>query len=321
VNSPFVSLLVGVLVIPAAVLAWLALGERALRLLPVRAQDRVRPWIWLAVPLLLGGTILAYPLVRTVIMSFQGSTGEDYVGLDNYSWVFSSQIRPVLVNNLIWLIVLPVVTLALGLVIAALADRVRYEWLVRTIMILPMAISFSAAAVIWRLMYAYQPPGAAQTGTLNGVLNALGIDTQPFLSDPAITTWALIAVGVWMSTGTAMLMLSAAIKNIDHSTLEAARLDGAGELRAFWHIAIPQIAPTIIVVYTTQVIFALKIFDIVYTMTNGAFDTNVIANRMYAELFQARDYGHASAIAVVLLLAAVPIIVVNVRHFREENAR
>ncbi|MBT0770142.1 sugar ABC transporter permease [Kineosporia sp. J2-2] len=307
--------------IPALVLLWLALGERLLNLLPARAQDRVRPWIWLAVPLLLGGTILLYPLVQTLIMSFQNRSGDGFVGLDNYGWVLSEQIRPVLVNNLVWLIVLPLITLVIGLVVAALADRVRYEWLVRTVMILPMAISFSAAAVIWRLMYAYQPSGAAQTGTLNGVLNALGLETEPFLSDPAVTTWALIAIGVWMSTGTAMLMLSAAIKNVDHSTLEAARLDGAGELRAFWHIAIPQIAPTIIVVYTTQVIFALKIFDIVYTMTNGAFDTNVIANRMYAELFQARDYGHASAIAVVLLIVAIPIIVVNVRQFREENAR
>ncbi|GLY08133.1 MULTISPECIES: sugar ABC transporter permease [Actinoplanes] len=320
-SSPLLALVGGVLVIPALVLLWLTLGERLLRLLPPRAQERTRPWIWLAIPLVLGGTILVYPLVQTVLMSFQDRSGTGFVGLANYDWVLSEQVRPVLVNNLIWLIVLPLVTLGLGLVIAALADRVRYEWLIRTVMILPIAISFSAAAIIWRLMYAYQPAGASQTGTLNGILNQLGLEPVAFLSDPAITTWALIVVGIWMSTGTAMLMLSAAIKNVDASTLEAARLDGAGELRAFWHVAVPQITPTIIVVYTTQVIFSLKIFDIVYTMTNGAFGTNVIANRMYAELFQARNYGHASAIAVVLLIVAIPIIVVNVRQFREENAR
>jgi alpha-glucoside transport system permease protein len=215
--------------------------------------------------------------------------------------------------------VLPLVTLVGGLLLAAMADRVKYEWLIRTIAILPMAISFVAASVIWRLMYAYQPSGASQLGTLNAVLNTLGIDTVAFLSDPAIATLSLIAVGIWMSVGLSMLMLSAAIKNVDESTLEAARLDGAGEIRSFLHITVPQIAPTLAVVYTTQVIFALKVFDIVYTMTNGAFNTDVIANRMYSELYRAGEYGHASAIAVVLLLAAVPVIIFNLRQFRSER--
>lgn len=318
-QSAFLTLVVGVLVIPVALLLWLFLGERIVRLLPLKRQEGTRAGIWLIVPVLLGGGILLYPLLQTVVMSFQDRTGQGFVSLENFAWVLSPDVVPVLVNNLLWLVVLPLVTLVGGLLLAAMADRVKYEWLIRTIAILPMAISFVAASVIWRLMYAYQPSGASQLGTLNAVLNTLGIDTVAFLSDPAIATLSLIAVGIWMSVGLSMLMLSAAIKNVDESTLEAARLDGAGEIRSFLHITVPQIAPTLAVVYTTQVIFALKVFDIVYTMTNGAFNTDVIANRMYSELYRAGEYGHASAIAVVLLLAAVPVIIFNLRQFRSER--
>jgi len=318
-QSAILTLVVGVLVIPVALLLWLYLGERIVRVLPLKSQEGTRAGIWLVVPVLLGGGILLYPLVQTIVMSFQDSSGEGFVGLSNFAWVLSPDVLPVLVNNVLWLVVLPIVTLVGGLLLAVMADRVKYEWLIRTVAILPMAISFVAASVIWRLMYAYQPSGANQLGTINAVLNSLGVDTVAFLSDPAIATLSLIAVGVWMSVGLSMLMLSAAIKNVDESTLEAARLDGAGEIRSFLHITVPQIAPTLAVVYTTQVIFALKVFDIVYTMTNGAFNTDVIANRMYSELYRAGEYGHASAIAVVLLIAAVPVIIFNLRQFRTER--
>ena len=318
-QSAILTLVVGVLVIPVALLLWLYLGERIVRLLPLKSQEGTRAGIWLVIPVLLGGGILLYPLVQTIVMSFQDSSGAGFVGLDNFAWVLSPDVLPVLVNNVLWLVVLPLVTLVGGLLLAVMADRVKYEWLIRTVAILPMAISFVAASVIWRLMYAYQPSGANQLGTINAVLNSLGVDTVAFLSDPAIATLSLIAVGVWMSVGLSMLMLSAAIKNVDESTLEAARLDGASEIRSFLHITVPQIAPTLAVVYTTQVIFALKVFDIVYTMTNGAFNTDVIANRMYSELYRAGEYGHASAIAVVLLIAAVPVIIFNLRQFRTER--
>jgi len=318
-QSAILTLVVGVLVIPVALLLWLLLGERIVRLLPAKWQEASRAWIWLIVPIVLGGGILLYPLIQTIVMSFQDSSASGFVGLDNYAWVLSPDVVPVLINNVLWLVVLPLVTLVGGLLLAAMADRVKYEWLIRTIAILPMAISFVAASVIWRLMYAYQPSGANQLGTLNAVLNSLGVDTVAFLSDPAIATLSLIAVGIWMSVGLSMLMLSAAIKNVDDSTLEAARLDGASEISSFLHITVPQIAPTLAVVYTTQVIFALKVFDIVYTMTNGAFNTDVIANRMYAELYRAGEYGHAAAIAVVLFIAAIPVIIFNLRQFRAER--
>lgn len=319
--APLSTALIGLVVVPIALALWLALGERIVRRFRTRrAQESARAGIWLLIPVLLGGGILLYPLVQTIAMSFLDEDGAGFVGLDNYAWAFSGTVLPVLINNLIWVVVLPIVTLVLGVLLAALAERVRYEWLVRTVMVLPMAISFTAAAVIWRLVYAYQPSGAAQTGTLNGLLNLVGLDSVAFLSDPSITTFALIAVGVWMSVGLCMLMASAAMKNLDPSTLEAAKLDGAGEVRSLLAIVVPQIAPTLGVIYTTQLIFSLKVFDIVYTMTNGAFNTDVIANRMFSELFRARDYGHASAIAVLLLVVAIPIIVINVRQFRAERS-
>ena len=318
--TQFTTALIGIVVVPLVLLLWLGLGERVVRLVRGRQkQEGLRAGIWLFFPILLGGGILLYPLVQTLIMSFQNDDSSGFIGLENYAWVFSESVLPVLVNNLLWLVLLPIVTLAAGVLLAALADRVRYEWLVRSVMLLPMAVSFSAAAVLWRLMYAYRPSGTDQLGTLNGVLNLFGIDTVAFLSDPKIATFSLIGVGVWMSVGLCMLMASAAMKNMDQSTLEAARLDGAGEIRMMLNVIIPQIAPTLSVIYTTQLIFALKVFDIVYTMTNGQFNTDVIANRMYSELFRSRDYGHASAIAVVLLVAAIPIIIINVRQFRAEK--
>jgi alpha-glucoside transport system permease protein len=318
-GSSVMTALAGAVAVPAAVILWLVLAERVVALVPRRRQESLRAWVWLALPVVLAGGILLYPLVQTLVMSFQGAGGTGFVGSANYAWVFSESVVPVLLNNLAWLVLLPVVTLGLGLALAVLADKVAYEWLIRTIMLLPMAISFAAAAVIWRLMYAYQPAGANQLGTLNAVLNMFGVETVAFLSDPSIATFSLIAVGVWMSTGLVMVMLSSAIKNVDASTLEAAQLDGAGPFAAFWHVTLPQIAATISVVYTTQVIFSLKVFDVVYTMTNGAFNTDVIANRMYSELFRTREYGHAAAIAIVLLVAAVPVIVTNIRQFRAER--
>lgn len=317
--TSFLTAVGGIAAVPLAIVLWLTLGERLVQLFPPRRREGVRAWVWLLPPVVLGGGILLYPLLGTLAMSFQGPDGTGFVGLDNYAWVFGDAVVPVLLNNLAWLVLLPAVTLVLGMLLAVLADRVRYEWLVRTVMLLPMAISFAAAAVIWRLMYAYQPSGAEQLGTVNAVIDLFGGETVAFLSDPGIATFALIAVGVWNSVGLSMVMLSAAIKNVDGATLEAAQLDGAGALSTFRYVTLPQIAPTMSVVYTTQVIFSLKVFDIVYTMTNGGFDTDVVANRMYAELFRAREYGHASAIAVVLLIAALPVIAVNVRHFRAER--
>jgi alpha-glucoside transport system permease protein len=210
-------------------------------------------------------------------------------------------------------------TVVSGLIIAVLVDRVRYEPWAKAAVFLPQAISFVGAGVIWKFMYDYRP----KVGLLNAVLTTLFPDFEPvgWLVNSDITTFALIAVGIWMWTGFAMVILSAAIKGIPDEIIEAARIDGASEWQIFWRITIPLTSSTIAVVTTTLVIMVLKIFDLVYVMTAGRYDTNVIANQMYKELYINRHNGRASAIAVVLLLAIVPMMLINIRRLQIQEAR
>jgi alpha-glucoside transport system permease protein len=209
---------------------------------------------------------------------------------------------------------------ALGLVAAVFTDRVPYEGLAKTMIFLPMAVSFVAAGVIWKFMYDFRPPTVAQTGLLNAVLMAIvpGFEPRAWLTNPPGNNLALIAVAVWTWTGFCLVIFSAALKGIPTELLEAARVDGASELGVVRHVVLPLLGPTTAVIVTTMVIFALKAFDVVYVMTSGNFETEVIANRMYKELFNIRDFGHASAIATVLLIAVVPVMLFNIRRFRGE---
>lgn len=310
-------LLIGCIVLPAVVYAYLGVGEGILELAGVRGMGAARAFVWLLVPLALVALILVYPLVDTVFSSFRSADGSTWTGLDNFAWLFSDEIRSVLVNNLIWIVVFPVGTVVLALVVAVLFDKVKYERFAMTIVVLPTAISFTAASVIWRQFYSFQAARQVQKGLLNAILTLIpGVKPIAWLQTPYLNTICLIMVAIWASLGVASLILSAALKNVPTDQLEAARLDGAGEWRIFFSIIVPEIAPALLVVATTQVIFALKIFDIVYVMTNGNFRTNTLANRMYYELFAANDLGHASAIAVILLIVAVPVVVLNIWQFR-----
>lgn len=310
-------LLIGCIVLPAVVYAYLGVGEGILELAGVRGMGAARAFVWLLVPLALVALILVYPLVDTVFSSFRSADGSTWTGLDNFAWLFSDEIRSVLVNNLIWIVVFPVGTVVLALVVAVLFDKVKYERFAMTIVVLPTAISFTAASVIWRQFYSFQAARQVQKGLLNAILTLIpGVKPIAWLQTPYLNTICLIMVAIWASLGVASLILSAALKNVPADQLEAARLDGAGEWRIFFSIIVPEIAPALLVVATTQVIFALKIFDIVYVMTNGNFRTNTLANRMYYELFAANDLGHASAIAVILLIVAVPVVVLNIWQFR-----
>jgi alpha-glucoside transport system permease protein len=223
-------------------------------------------------------------------------------------------------NSVIWLVLFTAMSVLFGLAFAVLFDRVRYEAVAKSIIFIPLAISFTAAAVIWRFMYDYRPPGVMQTGTLNAVLGVFRVDPVAWLVNSPLNTLALVVVGVWMWAGFNMVILSAGLKGMNPELLEAARVDGASEWRVFWHVTLPFLAPTLAVVTTLMVVVALKTFDIVYVMTNGSFDTNVIANDMYQELFSFGQPGRASAIAIVLLLAVLPVMVVNIRRFRAQEA-
>ncbi len=320
INSVPALIIIGAVGIPIVVYLLLGLGERIASVLPARLGRGVRPWLWFFGPLVLIVLILLYPLVATIAYSFLDADASRAVGLGNFAWAFEGTMLGVIGNNLVWLVVFPLVTLVLALVAAILFDRIRYERVAITLIVLPTAISFTAGSVIWTQLYSYQPSGSTQIGTFNALITLIpDVKPVPWLQTPVINNLALILIAVWLSTGVATLILSAAVKNVAGELIEAARLDGSGEWRIFWSIVLPSIMPAVLVVLTTQIIAALKVFDIVYVMTNGNYGTDVIANRMYGELFSENDLGRASAIAVILLVAALPIVFLNVIQFRAES--
>jgi alpha-glucoside transport system permease protein len=314
--------LVVIVGVPAATVAYVAAVEWLMKRISYSLASKIRPWLWLAPALLLLAFYLIYPSFNTARISFMDADSTEYVGLDNYGFaVTNPDMISAFKNNILWLILFTGGTVILGLVIAVLTDRVRYETLIKGIIFLPMAISYVAAGVIWKLMYQYQPAGEAQTGTVNAVLAAIipGFEPKAWLFNQSFNNAALIIIGVWMWTGFCMVVLSAALKGIPDELLEAARVDGANEWQIFWRVILPLMKSTIAVVTTTMVINVLKIFDIVYVMTNGNLDTEVIANRMYKEMFNYRHFGRASAIAVILLVATIPVMVFNIRRFRQQE--
>lgn len=303
--------------IPAVLVGYIVFTEQILRVFPERRKSTVRPWLWLLPALAFLFVFLVYPAIGTFIDSFKDRRSEEFVGLANYEYVFTSDgVLGAIKNNIIWLIVFTGLTVGFGLIIAVLVDRVKYESVAKSVIFIPLAISFVAAGVIWQTVYSLDP----NQGPINALIVALGGDPVALVRNSTIGTFALIIVGVWMWTGFCMVILSAGLKGISEELLEAARVDGATELHVFRHIIVPLLLPTIAVVATTMVITALKAFDIVYVMTNGNFDTDILARRMYAELFEFGQFGRAAAIAVILMIAIVPLMVANVRRFREQEA-
>jgi alpha-glucoside transport system permease protein len=315
--------LAAVIGVPALLVGYIALAEYLVsRLAPVR-RAQVRPWLWIAPALILVTVYLIYPVINTIILSFQNANSTQWVGLDNYIYFFTNgNTLTAFKNSALWLVFLTAFTVTIGFLLAVLFDRLppKLETTSKAIVFLPMAISFVAAGVIWRLQYAYNPPGSPQTGTLNAILATFGAAPIAWLVNRTTNNAALIAVGIWMWVGFALVILSAGLKGISKEVLEAARVDGANEWQLFWRIITPMMGSTIAVVATTMVITALKAFDIVYVMTSGNYGTDVIANRMYTEMFNIRNFGRASAVAVVLLLTIIPVMIVNIRRFRAQEA-
>ena len=318
-------LVLGLLVLvgaPVAQFGYVVLGEALLGHLPERSQRRIRPWLWLAPAMAFLGVFLVYPALQTAWLSVRDARAAGFVGLQNYAYVFTNRDTLLaLRNNLVWLTVFTTLTVGLGLLMAVLTDRVRYERLAKSVMFLPMAISFVAASVIWKFVYEFRPAGAPQIGLLNAVLTSIRVGARPiaWLVDLRFNNLALIVVAVWVWVGFCLIILSAALKGIEPELLEASRCDGCTEWQVFWRIVFPILGTTVAVVATTMVIFALKAFDVVYVMTNGNFNTEVIANRMYKEMFNFRHFGRASAIAVILFLATVPVMAANIRRFRRQE--
>ena len=287
-------------------------------------QERTKKkWVALFVgpAIFVVGLMLLYPSIHTFVISFFGPDSEAFVGIKNYIYAFTNDMMLVSFrNNLMWLIFMTSFTVGLGLLFAILSDRVKYEKIAKSIIFMPMAISFVGAGVVWKFVYTYRPPGTEQIGLLNQLLQSLGMEPIGWLiQGPWVNNLALIFVGIWMWTGFCMVILSASYKGIPQDQIEAAKVDGASEWQVFRFVIFPYMKSTIAVVATTMVVNVLKIFDIVYVMTNGNFGTEVIANRMYKEMFQYRNFGRASAIAVVLFMLIVPVIFINIKRMRGEG--
>ena len=278
-------------------------------------SERIRPYAYVGPAVVMLGFYLIYPLVATVYFSFTLDEGPS-----NFATLFSDpEVQRALINNLIWLVVATGGSVALGLVIAQLFDRVKREALAKTFVFLPLALSMVGASVIWRFMYIWRPDGQPQIGLINAVGTTLGAPPVSILQEVPVNTFALIAIMVWLQTGFAMVILSAAIKGVGSELLEAARIDGANEFQVFTKIIIPSIRGSIITVATTIAVAVLKVFDIVFVMTGGRFETEVMANRMFTQMFKFRNFGLASATAVVLFAMVIPVMVLNIRNFRRQE--
>jgi alpha-glucoside transport system permease protein len=313
-----VAIIVGVLGVWG--LFW-ASNSAVTRLSIERLRSLLQPYVFVGPALILLFIYLVFPAINTIYLSLFNSRSENFVGLANFIFAFTEpDIQIALRNNLYWLVFVTSVCVSLGLVIAALADRVRYESVIKSLIFLPMAISFVGASVIWRFIYAFAPASRPQIGLLNAVVTSFGGEPVGWLIERSINNFALIAIMIWLQTGFSMVIMSAAVKGVPQETIESARIDGANGLQIFFLVIIPQIRGTIITVATTILVAVLKVFDVIYVMTNGQFDTEVIANRMFAEMFRYRDFGHGSALAVILLVAVIPIMIFNVRNLRNQRS-
>lgn len=293
--------------------------------LPEVWEHRLKPYVFVGPAIGAVAIFLLYPALQTSWLSFFGRFGTDWVGLDNYLELFAEKgFQETLINNLLWILVVPASALVVGLAVATLADRLRARWenISKSIIFLPMAISFVGASTIWGFVYAWRAPGRPQIGILNAVLQQMGLEPVLWLQRSALNLndFLLMVIMIWLQAGFAMVLLSAAIKNVPEETLEAARIDGASEWQIFWRVVVPQIRATIAVVFTTILILVMKVFDIVFVMTGGRFQTDVLGNRFITELFDFGHSGRAAAVVVVLLVAVIPAMIYNVRRFRAEEA-
>jgi alpha-glucoside transport system permease protein len=297
----------------------------------IMKQGRLTPLLYLGPALIILLVFIVYPTFSTIYLSFFNANstasaatecvaGQPCWGaLENYRYALTNpDMLTALRNNALWLLLMVPATVAVGLLFAMMADRVKYEAVAKSIIFLPMAISFIGAGIIWRFVYYVNAGGGAQIGLLDAILVKLGLPPVAWLSDARINNFCLMLVGVWLWAGFCMTILSAAIKGLPSEVIEAARVDGAGEWYLFRAIIFPMILPTVIIVTTTMVINILKIFDIVFVMTGGLFGTQVIANAMFQLIVS--DRGKSMAIAVVLIVLTIPVMVFNVRRIRAEEA-
>ncbi|WP_372880631.1 carbohydrate ABC transporter permease [Psychromonas sp.] len=324
----YYSLLVVVLGVSACIFYFIASNWLLVMIFPVgrgsneqvakniRTAAAIRPWIFLGPALFFLGLYLVYPVFDSIALSLYDRNGETFVGLANYQWLFQdNEFRQSLLNNLLWLLIVPAMSTFFGLIIAALTDRIGWGNIAKSLIFMPMAISFIGASIIWKFVYDYRAEGSDQIGVLNAVVEYFGGSPQAWVTVPFWNNIFLMVILIWIQTGFAMVILSAALRGISEETVEAAVLDGANGLQIFFKILIPQIWGTIAVVWTTITILVLKVFDIVLAMTNGQWSTQVLANMMFDWMFRGGgDFGRGAAIAVIIMFAVLPVMVWNIKQ-------
>jgi alpha-glucoside transport system permease protein len=295
------------------------------RLLPDRTQERIRHITYLLPAAVLLIAVLVYPLIQTFLYSFMNSSGKEWVGIENYvELITDPTFIDILINNFLWIAFVPAATVVIGLLVATLTNQVgpTREKIFKSLIFMPMSISFISAATIWSFIYVNVPPGRPEIGLLNRLVIAFGGTPQPWMniSDYRLNSFLLMIIIIWLQAGYSMVMISSAIKAVPEETIEAAKIDGASSSQVFFKVVLPQIRGTVTSVFITVVIMVMKIFDIVLAMTGGAFTTSVLGYKFYQEYFLNANVGAASAIITILTLFIVPLMYIQIRTFRHQEA-
>lgn len=306
------------------VLYWLL--NKIVEQLPAKWEERLKPYVFVGPALALLGVFLVWPAIRTVVLSFFGPDAEQFVGLDNYTNLGTNpDLRESIFNTVLWVLIVPALAVIVGLVVAVLSDRLKptSEKVTKSVIFMPMAVAMVAATTTFMLIYAWRPEGAGQIGILNAIWTSFGGDPQTWLriSTARVNSILLMLILVWMWAGFGMVLLSAAIKNVPQDTLEAGRVDGASEIQIFFRVVVPQIATTIMVVFTTITLVVLKTFDVVWVATGGQFGTEILPVTFIREFITFRNQGQAAAVIVAIMVATAPVMAYNVKRYREQEAR
>jgi alpha-glucoside transport system permease protein len=319
--STVITVIAGIAI--ALVVYWVL--NKIAELLPQKWEDRIKPYLYVAPAIAAIGVYLVYPTIITIINAFKNDDSSAFVGFANFKKLLTTHdFQQTLINTLLWIIIVPLISIVVGLTIATLGDRLSLtgEKTAKTIIFMPMAISAVGAATVWKFVYSANPKGTGQVGLLNAIVTGFGGNPIAWVQNSHfhLDSMALMAMLLWGQIGFSMVLLSAAIKGVPVETIEASRIDGANEWQIFGRVIVPQIRGTIVTVLITVIITAMKVFDTIYVMTDGQFNTNVVGLEFYNQLNTNFNNGLACAIVVLLLVAVVPVVIYQVRHFRSEEA-